>query len=136
MLFRSELTPYASALLVDQEFGIDAIVDQKAMATNSGLIAAADLLIGPAGGAATDTKVDPDVDPIRMKSIGAAGLKFLVLWRKDESVEQRAKLVAQFQDYCDRSGLPSIIEIIVKPSKSGNFDREEEIIEEIGRAHV
>jgi sulfofructosephosphate aldolase len=124
-----ELTPYASALLVDQEFGIDAIVDQKAMAKNSGLIAAADLLIGPAGGAATDTKVDPDVDPIRMKSIGAAGLKFLVLWRKDESADERAKLVAEFQDYCERSGLPSIIEIIVKPSKSGNFDREEEIIE-------
>ena len=124
-----ELTPYASALLVDQEFGIDAIVDQKAMAPNSGLIAAADLLIGPAGGAATDTKVDPEVDPMHMKAIGAAGLKFLVLWRKDESAEERAKLVAEFQDYCDRSGLPSIIEIIVKPSKNGNFDREEEIIE-------
>ena len=27
-----ELTPYASALLVDQEFGIDAIVEQKAIA--------------------------------------------------------------------------------------------------------
>ena len=51
-----ELTPFASALLVDQEFGIDAIVEQKAMASGSGLIAAADLLIGPAGGAATDGK--------------------------------------------------------------------------------
>lgn len=126
-----ELTPYASALLVDQEFGIDAIVEQRAMATNSGLIAAADLLIGPAGGAATDTDVDPAVDPIRMKNIGAVGLKFLVLWRKDESAESRAKLVAKFQDYCDRSGLPSIIEIIVKPPKdtSISFDREAQLIE-------
>ncbi len=30
---------------------------------------------------ATDTAVDPDVDPIRMRDIGSVGLKFLVLWR-------------------------------------------------------
>ena len=126
-----ELTPFASALLVDQEFGIDAIVQQSAMAPNSGLIAASDLLVGPAGGAATDTAVDRDVDPIRMKQIGAVGLKFLVLWRKDESPEQRLKLVNEFKEYCDKSGLPSIIEIIVKQPNNPNvaFDREEQIIE-------
>lgn len=125
------LTPHCSALLVDQEFGIDAIVNNKAMAPNSGLIAAADLLIGPAGGAATDTAVDPAVDPVRMKEIGAVGLKFLVLWRKDESPESREKLVNQFKEYCKISGLPSIIEIIVKQpnDKSIEFDREEQIIE-------
>ena len=126
-----ELTPFASALLVDQEFGIDAIVDQKAMASGSGLIAAADLLIGPAGGAATDTAVDPEVDPVRMKSIGAAGLKFLVLWRKDESPESRLHLVNQFKAYCDKVDLPSIIEIIVKAPNNSDipFDREAQIIE-------
>ena len=126
-----ELTPFASALLVDQEFGIDAIVDKKAMANGAGLIAAADLLIGPAGGAATDTAVDAQVDPIRMKSIGAAGLKFLVLWRKDESPEVRLKLVNQFKEYCDKVDLPSIIEIIVKPPKNSQvaFDREAQIVE-------
>jgi sulfofructosephosphate aldolase len=125
-----ELSPYASALLVDQEFGIDAIVDQKALASNCGLIAAADLLLGPAGGAATDTGVDPDVDPIRMKAIGAIGLKFLVLWRIDESPEARQKLVDEFNALCDKSGLPSIIEVIVKPplDSSINFDREEHLI--------
>ena len=126
-----ELTPFASALLVDQEFGIDAIVEQKAMAKDSGLIAAADLLIGPAGGAATDTAVDPAVDPLRMKNIGAAGLKFLVLWRKDENAEDRLKVVNQFKDYCDKANLPSIIEIIVKQPKNPDvlFDREAQIIE-------
>lgn len=126
-----ELTPFASALLVDQEFGIGAIVDQKVMAPNSGLIAAADLLVGPAGGAATDTAVDRTVDPVRMKEIGAVGLKFLVLWRKDESPDQRLKLVNEFKEYCDKSDLPSIIEIIVKQPKDSSvaFDREEQIIE-------
>lgn len=125
-----ELSPFASALLVDQEFGIDAIIDQKALAPTCGLIAAADLLVGPAGGAATDTAVDPDVDPMRMRDIGSVGLKFLVLWRNDESPESRLKLVDEFNQLCTKSGLPSIIEVIVKPptDSSRSFDREEELI--------
>jgi sulfofructosephosphate aldolase len=125
-----ELSPFASALLVDQEFGIDAIIDQKALQGNCGLIAAVDLLVGPAGGAATDTAVDPDVDPIRMRDIGSVGLKFLVLWRNDESPDSRAQLVEEFNKLCQISGLPSIIEIIVKPptDTSRSFNREEELI--------
>ncbi|CAB5123226.1 MAG: hypothetical protein F2954_06245 [Actinobacteria bacterium] len=125
-----ELSPFASALLVDQEFGVDAIIDQKALVDTCGLIAAADLLVGPPGGAATDTAVDPDVDPLRMKDIGSVGLKFLVLWRNDESPDVRAKLVEDFNKLCAVSGLPSIIEIIVKPpmDASKSFNREEELI--------
>ncbi|MCX6430994.1 MAG: hypothetical protein NTX12_08650 [Actinobacteria bacterium] len=125
-----ELSPFASALLVDQEFGIDAIVDQKALSPNCGLIAAADLLLGPAGGAATDTGVDPAIDPIRMKNIGSVGLKFLVLWRSDESPEMRAQLVEKFNELCRAAALPSIIEIIVKPPTDSSlaFDREAELI--------
>ena len=125
-----ELSPFASALLVDQEFGIDAIIDQKVLNSGCGLIAAADLLVGPAGGAATDTAIDPDVDPIRMRDIGSVGLKFLVLWRNDESPDARAKLVEDFNKICEISGLPSIIEIIVKPptDSSRSFNREEELI--------
>jgi sulfofructosephosphate aldolase len=125
-----ELSPYASALLVDQEFGIDAIIDQKTLKNSCGLIAAADLLVGPPGGAATDTAVDPDVDAIRMRDIGSVGLKFLVLWRNDESPDVRARLVEDFNKLCMISGLPSIIEIIVKPptDSSKSFNREEELI--------
>lgn len=125
-----ELSPYASGLLVDQEFGLDAIVDSQKLSSRCGLIAAADLLIGPAGGAATDTAVDPAVDPHRMKSIGAAGLKFLVLWRNDESPESRMKLVNEFNALCDAVDLPSIIEVIVKApnDSSKSWDREAELI--------
>lgn len=125
-----ELSPYASALLVDQEFGIDAIIDQKVLSPTCGLIAAADLLVGPAGGAATDTAVDKEVDPNRMRDLGSVGLKFLVLWRNDESPESRLQLVNEFNQLCEISGLPSIIEVIVKPptDTSRSFDREEELI--------
>lgn len=125
-----ELSPFASALLVDQEFGIDAIIDQKALTGGCGLIAAADLLVGPPGGAATDTAIDPEVDPLRMRDIGSVGLKFLILWRNDESPDVRAQLVEDFNKLCRVSGLPSIIEIIVKPPTDSSkiFNREEELI--------
>lgn len=125
-----ELSPFASALLVDQEFGIDAIIAEKALTSSCGLIAATDLLVGPAGGAATDTAIDPDVDPIRMREIGSVGLKFLVLWRSDDSPDKRAQLVEDFKKMCSVSGLPSIIEIIVKPptDSSKSFNREEELV--------
>jgi len=125
-----ELSPFASAILVDQEFGIDAIINQKALRGSCGLIAAADLLVGPPGGAATDTAIDPDVDPLRMRDIGSVGLKFLILWRNDESPDVRANLVEEFNKLCGSSGLPSIIEIIVKPptDSSRSFNREEELI--------
>jgi sulfofructosephosphate aldolase len=125
-----ELSPYASALLVDQEFGIDAIIDQNALQSSCGLIAAADLLVGPPGAAATDTAIDLAVDPIRMSDIGSVGLKFLILWRNDESPDVRAQLVGDFNKLCKVSGLPSIIEIIVKAptDTSKSFNREEELI--------
>lgn len=126
-----ELSPFASALLVDQEFGLDAILEQGALAPHCGLIAATDLLLGPSGSAANDTDIDRAIDPMRMVSIGAAGLKFLIFWRIDESVEKRAELVAKFNKLCKISGLPSIIEIIVRqPNDSSiSFDREEQLIQ-------
>lgn len=124
------LSPFASGLLVDQEFGLDSIVSQKALSTNCGLIAAADLLIGPPGGAATETRVDPAIDPQRMRRIGSVGLKFLILWRSDESPDVRSALVEEFLSLCSAAGLPSIIEIIVKPPQQAGalFDREEDLI--------
>jgi sulfofructosephosphate aldolase len=52
------------------------------------------------------------------------------LWRNDESPDVRAKLVEDFNKLCQVSGLPSIIEIIVKPptDSSRSFNREEELI--------
>lgn len=125
-----ELSPFASALLVDQEFGLDAIVDQNALNQGCGLIAAADLLVGPPGGAATDTAVDNEVDPVRMRDLGSVGLKFLVLWRSDDTPDSRTLLVEEFKKMCAASGLPSIIEVIVKPptDTSLTFNREAEII--------
>jgi sulfofructosephosphate aldolase len=124
-----ELSHLASGLLVDLDFGLRQIVDAGALAKNCGLIAAADLLIGPAGGAATDTAIDNRVDPAEMKSLGAVAMKLLILYRSDEDRHARALMAEEFSKSCRAQGLISLIEIIVKPPKNGgDFDREREIV--------
>lgn len=124
-----ELSHLASGLLVDLDFGLRQIVEADALAKNCGLIAAADLLIGPAGGAATDTAIDDRVNPAEMKKLGAVAMKLLILYRADEDPQVRALMAKEFSDSCKEHGLISLIEIIVKPPKSGgDFDREREIV--------
>ena len=124
-----KLSDLASGLLVDLDFGLKQIVDRKALAPNCGLIAAQDLLIGPAGGAATDTAIDDRVDAAEMKRLGAVALKLLILYRADESPEMRAEMAKKFIDGARKEGLISLVEIIVKPPRNGgDFDREIEIV--------
>ena len=129
VLVAQVLSPAATGLLVDQEFGLRQIVDAKALTPNCGLIAAADLLIGPAGGAATDTAIDPEVDAAEMKRLGAVALKLLILWRSDEDPTLRAEMARKFISLCQGHGLISLVEIIVKPPTNGEgFDREIDIV--------
>jgi sulfofructosephosphate aldolase len=124
-----QLSDLASGLLVDLDFGLRQIVEQKVLAPSCGLIAAQDLLIGPAGGAATDTAIDDRVDAAEMRRLGAVALKLLILYRSDESPEMRAEMAKKFIDGAKQSGLISLVEIIVKPPRNGgDFDREVEIV--------
>lgn len=124
-----KLSDLASGLLVDLDFGLKQIVDRKVLAPGCGLIAAQDLLIGPAGGAATDTAIDERVDAAEMKRLGAVALKLLILYRSDESPAVRGEMAKRFIDGAKENGLISLVEIIVKPPRDGGaFDREAEIV--------
>lgn len=124
-----KLSDLSSGLLVDLDFGLQQIVDRKVLAPGCGLIAAQDLLIGPAGGAATDTAIDERVDAAEMKRLGAVALKLLILYRSDESSTVRGEMAKRFIDGAKENGLISLVEIIVKPPRDGGaFDREVEIV--------
>jgi sulfofructosephosphate aldolase len=124
-----ELSPLASGLLVDLDFGLRQIVDSDVLAPSCGLIAAQDLLIGPAGGAATDTAIDVRVNPAEMKALGAVALKLLILYRSDDDPSIREEMASTFVAGARANGLISLVEIIVKaPRNGGAFDREVEIV--------
>ncbi|MBL5967635.1 sulfofructosephosphate aldolase [Lelliottia amnigena] len=124
------LSPYASAILVDQQFCYHQIVEQNAIAKSCAMIVAADEFI-PGNGIPVDSVViDNGVDAQAVKRDGGKALKLLVLWRSDEDPAQRLEMVRNFNQLCHANGLLSIIEPVVRPPRRGDvFDREQAIIE-------
>lgn len=124
------LTPYASAVLVDKQFCLDEIVKQQAVASNCGLIVAADNFL-PGNGIPVDSvEIDRNIDPHQVRALGGRALKLLVLWREDEPAEQRLEMVTEFNQICRSAGLISIIEPVVRPPRRGwHFDREAAIVQ-------
>ncbi|HKM97623.1 sulfofructosephosphate aldolase [Lelliottia nimipressuralis] len=124
------LSPYASAILVDQQFCYRQIVEQNALAKNCAMIVAADKFI-PGNGLPVDSvMIDNSIDPHMVKRDGGKALKLLVLWRSDEDPQQRLDMVRDFNQLCHTNGLLSIIEPVVRPPRRCNtFDREQAIIE-------
>ena len=124
------LSPYASAILLDQQFCYRQAVEQKAVAKSCGMIVAADAFI-PGNGIPVDSVViDKSINPQAVKQDGAKALKLLVLWRSDEDAQQRLEMVKEFNALCHANGLLSIIEPVVRPPRRGDqFDREQAIID-------
>lgn len=124
------LSPYASAILVDQQFCYPQVVEQNAVAKSCAMIVAADAFV-PGNGIPVDSVViDKKVDPQTVKRNGGKALKLLVLWRSDEDSQQRLEMVKEFNQLCHANGLLSIIEPVVRPPRRGDkFDREQAIID-------
>ena len=124
------LSPYASAILLDQQFCYRQAVEQNAVAKSCGMIVAADAFI-PGNGIPVDSVViDKSINPQAVKQDGAKALKLLVLWRSDEDAQQRLEMVKEFNALCHSHGLLSIIEPVVRPPRRGDqFDREQAIID-------
>lgn len=112
------LTPYASAVLIDTDFGWDAAVEQKAVDPSCALIAAADRFVAGNGEFVREATFDTSLDYQRMKSQGAKALKLLVLWREDQDPQQRIDEVRRFVAACRELDLVSIIE----PVSRGRWD--------------
>jgi len=124
------LSPFGSALLVDEQFGLKPIMDAGVLNSKCGLIVAMDELIGPPGGAAVDTAIDHTVNPQLVKEIGGAALKLLIFYRPDDNPDDRAQLAHEFIAACAGVGLPSVLEIICRPGKNPDeFNREQALID-------
>jgi sulfofructosephosphate aldolase len=113
-----ELSPHASAFLIDRHFGFDRVVREGLAACS--VILAADAL-DDAGGVVQDTEVDTEIDPE-----GAAALKFLVIWRDDAERPRRLERARRFVELADSYGLLSVLEGIVRVPEE---ERDERIVE-------
>lgn len=124
------LSPYASAVLLDQQFCYRQAVEQNAVAKSCAMIVAADDFIPGNGIPVDNVIIDKKINAQAVKRDGAKALKLLVLWRSDEDAQQRLDMVKEFNELCHSNGLLSIIEPVVRPPRCGDkFDREQAIID-------
>lgn len=113
------LTPHASAVLVDPQFGWDAVLAEGATAPGCALIAAADHFVPGPGEFVADAVIDESLDLDRLGEQGAKALKLLVVWRPDGSPDARRAMVGDFVGRCRERGFVSIIEPVSRPRSDG-----------------
>ncbi len=123
-----ELSPSASALLVDSEYGWFArIVAEGLVAPSCGLIMAVDALDQEPGQIVEDTSLDRSVDVAAAAAAGVVALKLLVIWRDDAQRQRRLELAQAFAELAAEHGLLSVLEPVVRGP--GGLDREAAIVE-------
>lgn len=103
------LTPFASAVLLDRQYGLRA-----AAASSAPLILAADILHQEPGGPVSDASLDTGLTLEIIHSVNAAALKMLVPWLPDAR-QEAVDLAADFMELCRAAGVPGIVEGVVRP---------------------
>jgi sulfofructosephosphate aldolase len=122
-----ELSPHASALLVDSEYGwFDRIVSERLVAPSCGLIMAVDALDQQPGQVVEDTTLDETVDVAAAVEGGVVALKLLVIWRNDAQRARRIEMSQAFSELAHRHGLLSVLEPVVRVPDA---ERETSIVE-------
>jgi sulfofructosephosphate aldolase len=117
------LTPHASAVLVDPQFGWEAVLAADAVDPACALIAAADHFVPGETEFVRDAVIDESLDLDALARQGAVALKLLVVWRPDGDRDRRVAMVEEFVARCRRRDLVSIIEPVSRaPLAGGDFD--------------
>ncbi len=109
-LVTRELTPHASAVLIDRDYGAQAASESKCPVILAADVLSASVPGGPIDKAELDEGLTDDV----IDRFDAAALKMLVPWlpdHRDEAVE----LSARFLEFCRTVGLPGVVEGVVRP---------------------
>lgn len=116
----SELTPYASAILLDPEYGLPA---SKLRDKNSGLLVSYE----KTGYDATEPGRLPDLISVwsvrRLKEAGADSIKFLLYIDPDEDksiLDQKEAFVERVGDECVAEDIPLFVELVTYDDSIGD----------------
>jgi len=121
-----ELSPHASALLVDSEYGwFDRIVDEALVSPGCALIMAVDALDQQPGKIVEDTSLDRSVDVGAAAARGVEALKLLVIWRDDHRRAERIVMSQAFAQLAHEHELLAVLEPVVRVTEE---EREDAIV--------
>lgn len=112
----SALSPLASGVLTDAEYGVAAARAAGAFAPGVGLLIAADQSPQPIVHGRRVTVYDPERGPVFVAANGGSALKFLIRWDPDDrDTGKTLDVVRAVVADCRAYGMPSVIEPLVKP---------------------
>lgn len=114
----TELSPTASALLLDREFALDAVRDAAALRDGCALIVAVDHIVSGPDGVAESCAFDRAADLDAQRAAGATAAKLLVLWDPTTPAQPRRDEVAAFVAACRRAGLIAVLEPVVPAGRA------------------
>ncbi|WP_314174102.1 hypothetical protein [Streptomyces winkii] len=127
------LGPFASALLIDHDYGYRALTDARVLPASCATVLAVDTLDQAPGGPVEDTGLDETVDVTAAAADGTRALKLLVIWRRDGARDRRIALAARFTELCRAAGLASVLEPVARPTpeeeSAGTFRLDDAIVE-------
>lgn len=127
-----QLGDLGSGFLVDRDFGGAAIAQDGLLPSTCGFLMAADALEQQPGGPVEDTDLDMEAFDEAVR-VGAAGVKLLVIWRRDERRQDRVAMSERFIAEAKARGLLSVLEPVVRATEAevaaGDWDPEEAIAE-------
>jgi tagatose-1,6-bisphosphate aldolase len=117
----SALSPNSTGVLLDVEYGVDAVRAAGALAETTGLLISAERSPGSTWNGEARVEFDPDRGPAWVRANGGVALKFLLRWRPDRQptpdgpdlAAEALAAVAAVVDACRREGMPSVIEPLV-----------------------
>ncbi len=117
----SALSPHSSGVLLDVEYGVDAVRTAGGIAATAGLLISAERSPGASWNGEPRAEFDPGRGPAWVRASGGVALKFLVRWRPDRPVPdvgpdlagEALGAVAAVIAACRRDGMPAVIEPLV-----------------------
>lgn len=137
------LSPLATGVLLDGEYGVEAVRRAGVLAPGAGLLVAAEVSPAPSYQGEPRASYDPTRGPAWVGRLGGAALKFLVRWRPDRPVTGGGPdLAAEALDAvravvadCRVAGLPSVVEPLVQrlPGESLDVAAKEALVIESAR---
>jgi sulfofructosephosphate aldolase len=113
-----ELGPFASAFLIDREYGFDTVRGEALLPATCSLILAADDLTQEPGGIVEDTELDAVVASPDYDLAGVAAIKLLIIWRRDGLREHRVEVARRFIELARERGVLSVLEPVVRATQA------------------
>jgi len=107
------LSPRASGILIDVDYGLDPIVDAGALAPTCPVIVAVDRITYSPEGATLSTAVRPELLS-RSWAPEIAGLKLLLLWTPEGWIGCSSDDVRDYIEACADAGVDSVLEVVVR----------------------